>query len=300
MKHASFNETNRVRAVVLYAIGALTGLGLAGYGLFTAQGTTTRKVAPENVAVVNDRPILRSDFINQLENETGAQFGAASRAQQLKVIDEMVREELLVQRGLELDFAQTDQDTRNALVASMSQLAVAQVTLAGVPDEALLRKFYSEHREQYATPGAMTIRNFYLPAAAGSGRAPELLDEIAAALRTGHKDVVVRRYGLKTARGAEDDWYWVAKLHLGDDVFAHVRGLGAGQVYGPWSSADGIHFARMEKNVAPDPLSFEQSRNQVAGDYAKAAQGRLTEDTLTFLRNRARILVAEDYPDYRP
>ena len=108
------DELNVRRAVLLYAAGALAGLGIAGYGLFTASGTTTHSVPPEDMALINQRPILRSDFITQLETETGKTFGSPRRAQKLRVLDEMVREELRVQRGLELDYAETDQDTRNA------------------------------------------------------------------------------------------------------------------------------------------------------------------------------------------
>ena len=60
-----------VGAVVVagfFGIGTIIGLGIAGYGLFTAKGTVTRVVPPENVALVNQRPILRTDFIAQTED----------------------------------------------------------------------------------------------------------------------------------------------------------------------------------------------------------------------------------------
>jgi len=289
---------NPRRAMFLYALGALLGLGLAGYGLFTAEGTVVRKVPPESVALVNNRPILRSDFSTQLENETGAPFSQATRAQQLKVLGDMVREELLVQRGLELDFAETDQDTRNALVSAMTQLAVAQVTLAGVPDEATLRRYFAEHREKYATPGSLTVEDWFLPGTlhADSG----VSDAIVSALRDQPATDVAVRYGLKRATGADQDWYWVAELHLGRALFQHVKSLRAGEVAGPLVQADGVHFAVVRENEAPVLLSFEKSQPQVAGDYARSAQNRLTQDTLTFLRNRSRILIADDYSDYKP
>ncbi len=74
------SAVSTMRAMILCACGALLGLGIAGYGLFTASGTSTRHVPPENVAMVNQRPILRSDFITQLESETGKRFAASSRA----------------------------------------------------------------------------------------------------------------------------------------------------------------------------------------------------------------------------
>jgi parvulin-like peptidyl-prolyl isomerase len=294
-------QTNFWRAVILYALGAVIGLGIAGYGLFTAQGTSTRTVPPEDVATVNQRPILRSDFITQLENETGAPFAQASRAQQLKVLEEMVREELLVQRGLELDFAETDQDTRNALVAAMSQLAVAQVTLAGVPDENALRKFFTEHPQQYKTQGTMTVRDLYLPFT-DSPHATTLAraQQARAALLTEPVDSVVSRYGLKEDARNEEDWYWVAQLHLGAPLFDHLKTLSANEVSEPLALENGVHVVKVLKNVPPVPLTFEQAKRQLANEYATAAETRLTEETLRFLQGRARILIATDYADFRP
>jgi len=56
------------RSMVLLALGALLGLAIAGYGLFTAKGTRSRSVPPEDLALVNNRPILRSDFMAQVQS----------------------------------------------------------------------------------------------------------------------------------------------------------------------------------------------------------------------------------------
>ena len=202
------DEVNFPRAMALYALGALVGLGIAGYGLFTAQGTTTRGVPPEDVAQVNQRPVLRSDFLTQLETETGAKFEQATRAEQLRVLAEMVDEELLVQRGLELDFAETDQDTRNALVAIVKQQMIADVTTS-TATERQLRDWYDSHRADYSTEGTITACDLLLrapQAAAGAagvaGAAPAAAalttaQAAAAALRAGQPlAVVLARNGM--------------------------------------------------------------------------------------------------------
>jgi len=70
------------------------------------------------------------------------------------VLDEMIREELFVQRGLELDFPGTDPDTRSALVAAVEQQVVADVT-THQPADAELQKYFEENRSNYATEGTM-------------------------------------------------------------------------------------------------------------------------------------------------
>lgn len=321
------SEINTMRSMILYAVGALVGLGIAGYGLFTAAGTSTRTVPPEDVALVNQRPILRSDFINQLESETGLKFDESTQADRLKVLDEMVREELLVQRGLELDFAETDQTTRNALVSTITQQATVEVTTSQ-PTEQQLREFYEQHKSQYATDGMMQVRNLVLPAAApavgtkatgvsGSAAAAaptavaiagdpmqsmQLANQAADALRSGvPMEQVMTKYGLIEAQRYDEDYYFAAKYRLGDALFDSIKDLAGGQVSAPLRLKDGVHVVMMLSNKKPVPLGYDASRKQVYGDYNDAAQTRLLDATMRFLRSRSKILIAPDYSGvYKP
>ena len=80
------------RSLIFYAAGAALGLGLAGFALFTAHGTSVRSFPAEDVATVNGRHILRSDFMTQIQVESGVPYAQASRAQREKVLGEMVDE----------------------------------------------------------------------------------------------------------------------------------------------------------------------------------------------------------------
>jgi hypothetical protein len=303
------DEVNFPRAMLLYALGALLGLGLAGYGLFTAQGTVTRSVPPEDMALVNQRPVLRSDFMAQLESETGLRFEQATRADQLRVLGEMIDEELLVQRGLELDFAETDQDTRNALVTIVRQQMVADVAIS-TPTEQQLREWYDAHRDGYSTEGTITVCDLRLAAAKGPvapGGAPvpaaaplpaarALAEGAAAALRAGQPlATVLARTGLENANKCEDNLWFAAKIHLGDELFAAVRDLKAGAVAGPLPRADGLHVLQVLANAAPVPMSFEVAHDKILGDYKADREARITAATMRFLHQRSRITVAEDY-----
>src|SRR5882672_959826 len=99
---ARMAETHPVRSLVLFAAGTALGLGIAAYGLFSVPGTRIVGVPAEDVALVNGRHILRSDFITQIQVETSKPFEATTKEERLKVLQEMVDEELLVQRGLEV------------------------------------------------------------------------------------------------------------------------------------------------------------------------------------------------------
>src|SRR5215472_6561702 len=190
-----FKSVNPARSMTFFGLAALTGLGIAGFGLFTAKGTVTHVVPPENVALVNQRPILRTDFIAQTETELGKTFAETTTAERLKVLDEMIREELFVQRGLELDFPGTDPDTRAALVAAVEQQVVADVTTHQPGDEEL-RKYFAEHAANFSTEGTMTLHNLVLPKAKGAD-AMATAKKAADALRAHEPlDAVLKTYAM--------------------------------------------------------------------------------------------------------
>jgi hypothetical protein len=296
-----FKRVNQARSITCFSLGAAIGLSIAGFGLLTAKGTATHVVPPENVALVNQRPILRTDFIAQTEAELGKPFGEATVAERLKVLDEMIREELFVQRGLELDFPGTDPDTRTALVAAVEQQVVADVT-THQPADAELRKHFEENRASYATEGTMALHNLVLPKAKSSG--PDALATVkkaAEALRAHIPlEEVEKTYGLQEQvpdHASDEQFYFAQKIHLGEALYERALELNDGEVSEPLAADDGVHIVQMVKQVKPLPLTFERVRSQVLNDYITAAKKRLEDADLQYLRDKGDILIADDYAE---
>ena len=289
-----------LRSMILFALGTMLGLGIAGYGLFTAQGTVTHRVPPENVALVNNRPILRTDFIAQTETEFSQPFGETSPAQRLKVLDDMIREELFVQRGLELDFPGTDPDTRSALVAAVLQQVVAEVTVR-TPSEDELRKFYAENETAYAGEGTMILHNFLIRDAKGAGE--ELAQKAVAALKTGATPEQLQALGVEEVvpeHASPEQFYFAEKAHIGEALFARALTLESGAISQPIAQPDGLHILQMVKNTHPTPSSFDKARSQVLNDFLGRARKQVEEADLRYLRNKSDILIADDYAaDYQ-
>lgn len=284
------------RTLILGAAGAILGLVLAGFALLTAEGTRVRAVPPEAVAMVNGRPVLMSDYIAQLEMEINAPFAQATRAQKQKVLQDMISEELLVQRGLEIDEPSVDPDVRAAL-ASAVQTQVAVDAVTKVPDDRELRAYYDANRAAYSSMGVMTVKDF--APARGTDRAKAQAGAAAAvaAIRAGGQaDAIAARYGFAdTGKVAGEELYFAAKIHLGDTLFNAAVGLSAGQVSDPVAQPDGPHFLAVVANVVPMARSFEESRLQVLTDYKKTLETRMQRKEDTFLRERADILIAKAF-----
>lgn len=286
-------RANPTRSLILLAIGAVLGLLIAGFGLFTAKGTAMRGLPPEDVALVNQRPILRSDFVTQTEGFYGMPFAETTKAQRKQIISDMIREELFVQRGLELDLAASDPDVRQALVQGVERQVEADVT-AQHPSDDQLRAWYQAHVGDYSSEGRMTVHDLVTPpgpAAAGkAARASDMLRHGASL------DAVAKATGLADSKKTNgEEFYFAAKIHLGDKLFAAAKALKGGQASDPIVDASGVHVLWMEKNTPPVPLTFEEAREKLTQDYLKAAQARIEKSDEKYLRRKADIEIAPEY-----
>ena len=278
------------RSFVFMGAGALAGLLMAGYSLFTARGTSTLIVPPEDVALVNQQPIARSDFLQQLQTLYGVDLAHATPEQRRKVLDDMIREELFVQRGKELDVAGTDPDVRAAMVNAV-ELEIAADAVTAQPTEAQLRSYFASHRSRYASEGIMTLRDYVFPTgdAKTAAEAAEMFRRAAPA-----PALLDRLHAADSRRVADEEFYFAAKIHLGDVLFAAARDLPDGGVSPPVTQPDGIHVLYMIRNKPPTPFDFAVARDQVLTDYRNDAIGHLRTGDEAFLRKRANVLIADD------
>jgi parvulin-like peptidyl-prolyl isomerase len=268
----------------------LIGLVLAGYSLFTARSASTLIVPAEDVALVNQQPVSRADYLALLQTLYGVDLSHATLEQRHKVLDDMIREELFVQRGKELDVAATDPEVRSALVNAV-ELEIAENAITSQPSEAALRQFFETHQDRYVSEGVMRVRDLLFPASVHD----ELPSE-PAALKKALSDaqMFARLSGRDSGRTKGEEFYFAAKIHLGDELFAAARNLGNGEVSKPIQLPDGIHVLDMQQNKRPVAFDFAAARAQVLSDYRNEAVDKLKSSGEAFLRKRANVLIAED------
>jgi parvulin-like peptidyl-prolyl isomerase len=280
-------QVSLTRSVWVFAIGAVIGLIMAGFALFTAKGTSTLVVPPEDVALVNQQPISRSDFYQRLKALYAVDYEHTTREQRQAELDQMIREELFVQRGKELDVASIDPDVRTAMVGAVEQ-SIAGDVIAGQPSDATLTDYYNAHRGIYSSEGVMTVRDLVFPSATAV--------QAESALLTGQSpDAVATHFGGKdSGRVDGEEFYFAAKIHLGDAMFDAAKALADGRTSAPMPAPDGVHILYMANNRPPVPQDFTEARARVLGDYQTAAITRVQAADEKFLRKRANVLIAED------
>jgi hypothetical protein len=278
------------RSSYLSGTGAMVGLILAGYALFTARGTSTLFVPPEDVALVNQQPLSRTDFLALLQTLYGVDLKHSTPLQRKTALDGMIREELFVQRGKELDLASSDPDVRSALVNAV-EAEIAEDAVTSRPSEAALRKYFDARSAHYSNEGIMTVRDILFSAAdqTAVARAVEVFRTAAPV-----PALVERLHGKLSSRVGDEEFYFAARIHLGDQLFDIARELTDGGVSAPVPAADGIHVLYMLKNIKPVPFTFAEAHDRVLNDYRNDAIARLRTGDESFLWKRANILIAED------
>jgi hypothetical protein len=283
-------RVSSVRSFVLMSIGALIGLFLAGYALFTARGASTLSVPAEDVALVNQQAISRSDYLILLQTLYGVDLSHATREQRQKVLNDMIREELFVQRGKELDLASSDPEVRSALVNAV-ELEISEDAITAQPNEATLHDYYTTHADRYVSEGIMNVRDWVLPAG-DAGDMEAALQALKSAVIP--PETLARLHAHESGKTKGDEFYFAAKVHLGDQLFASARDLSDGTVSAPMQLSDGVHVLYMVTNKRPVPFDFAKARPQVLNDYRNHAIDQLKAGDESFLRKRANVRIADD------
>ena len=303
-EYFDLSQPSARRSFTLLAIGALVGLAIAGYSLFTSKGTRGHTVPAEAIALVNQRQVLRSDFMSQVQTQFSMPFEQTTAAQRQQVLQDMINEELMMQRGLDMDLPSYDPDVRTALVAGV-ELEVTADVLAQQPSDEELRAYYAAHRERYVGEGIMKLRDLLLPNDVAQGDAALATARSAvAALRGGMlPDAANQKFGMKDSGrfvdGGKIDlgniFEFATRIKLGDALYAAVGPLEGGQVSDPVVAPEGVHVFVMIEHQLPHQMTYEEARDRVWTDLKNDRQNKVKDSNLSYLRSRADILIAPDY-----
>jgi parvulin-like peptidyl-prolyl isomerase len=290
--------------MLFLACGALIGLAIAGYGLFTAKGTRSSGVPAEAVALVNQRQILRSDFMTQTETQYSVPVAQTTREQREKILEDMINEELMMQRGLEIDLPSYDPDVRNALVAGV-ELEVTADVVAQQPTSEELHAYYERHRSRYSSEGIMQLRDLVVrtDASRSAAAAHAVAIKTAAEIRAGQPlDEVIKRYGLVDSgrfmaaghTDLGDIFEFAVRAKADDALYNALSPLKDGEISDPIDESDGIHLIAMIKRRLPVSQTFAQASNRVWADVKREAEAKVRAANLAYLHGRADIVVAPD------
>jgi hypothetical protein len=289
--------TEERRAGALLSLGVVGGIALAAFGIVRS-GSGPGPELRGAVAVVNGQPISR---------ETFARFTATVAAERKQteldeatrkhLLERMIDEELLFQRGLALGLPRHEPTARRAVVAALvaSISAEAEAVEPGGRD---LRRFYDENRERFTRPGRLDVDLAWV---ATDGR-PEVLafrqaQEIARRARAGESFAALREeLGDEPVAplpgGALP--FETLRQYLGPTLAQASLRLGEGEVAEPLRAGDGYAVLYLERRVPGEQAPFEEVREEVRREWLRERGDRALRDYVDDLRSAGDVRIFEE------
>lgn len=286
-------DTSR-RPVALLIGGALLGAALAALGL-TAPARSTALPAGV-VALVNGQPIRADDYARALEALAADKRAELTDADRRRVLDRLIEEELLVQRGLALGLARNDRRVRADLTTTVIDGVVSDAS-EQQPSDIELSAFFDANRDRFAGPGRLRVRQVFVRVTTPTDPAAEArAAEAARRVRAGESiESVADALGDRPLSPVPDALLPPAKLrdYLGPTALRAALDLAPGAVSEPVRSGTGYHVLQVVETQPDAVPGLAEIRPQVEAEYRRRAGEDALRAYLDELRGSAEIVVAE-------
>jgi hypothetical protein len=280
--------------------GAATGLLLALSGLLRSDDAGP-PLPREAVARVGDTLVLRADYERALAALAADRRQPLGPADRRFVLERLVDEALLVERGLELDLGARDPRIRADLVQAVVGLVTAQgEEAAGAPDEAALRAFYERESPWFRRPGRLRVEALLFRERPGESadQSQARADEARGRWQGGEPWHLLSGLADPPVVPVESGWTTLARLadRLGATPARSLGELAPGQVSQPVRGADGLWVLRVVEREPGRLLAFEEVRDQVEREWLRRAGEEALVRFLEERRSLATVTLAQGLP----
>ncbi|MCW8832200.1 MAG: peptidylprolyl isomerase [Colwellia sp.] len=136
---------------------------------------------PSLIATVNNISIDKSNYLNQLNALAEDKRNELSNQDAERVLSRIIEEELLVQRGLEVRLAETDRQTRTAIVSSMISMITADAK-SYQPNEQELKAFYQQYQNHFKHNARFAIQKLNITSTNAMEDAKVIAEQLGAGI----------------------------------------------------------------------------------------------------------------------
>ena len=231
--------------------------------------------AADSTIVIDAARVERLASLYQLQTGT-----PASATERERLVQDFVRDEVLVREARKLGLDEGDELVRRRMVQKMEFLN-ASVTDLAQPTDSQLREFHRAHAAQFTAPARLSFSQvFFSPDVRGPDAARDAAREAAheatraaqaadpsnsADTPRGDRSPVATRFENVTREQVQ--------LAFGQrPIVEALLQAPLDQWMGPVESGFGWHLVRVSQRAEPTPLSFEQAREAVAAAWQRQAR----------------------------
>lgn len=227
-----------------------------------------RAALPEDaVARVGDRLIARDGYLRAVAAVEADRRSPLSPDERRRVLERLIDEELLVQRGLALGLPESDARVRSTLVSEV--MNTTGLAARPVLDATALQQHYRDHLDRFSPAGRLHVRAARFVGGVAQPHSPPVPDGL-----------------LPPAK---------LEAYLGPALVREVLDLQAGERRVVETPAGAVELTLVAREPGA-PLPFEQVREAVRQDALRVADEAAVRALLDRLREERPVIVAPQLP----
>ena len=281
-------RTQRYTPFIL-GVGAAIGILLSVAGALVP---TTSDFSGHVIARVNEKGISSQDLAFALGRLSHGR--PTTHEQRLQVLQHLIDQELLIQRGVEIGLLDSDRTVRKAISMSVIDATVA-AAVATEPSEEELRAFHASHQAVFTLPARAHVQQLYCAAKGDLTKAKARAEQAVAALSRGVSFTEVRdRYGDSDPNPPPDAPVpaYVLQRSLGPTLTHIALTLKAGAFSSPWQLPAGYHILRLVAYQPEQVQPYETAQQTVKAEYFRRKRDDALQNYLDHLRQQATVVLS--------
>ena len=272
--------------------GILLGLLFILLGTFNSQ--REENLTDDIVALVDNHPILRSDLDLALEALSMNKENPLTDEQIRLVRERLIDEQLLLQRGIDLNLHQTSNPIRKLIVNSMIDSILSENNDFLLEDSDL-ESFYNDNISFFLPAKQLRLKRIFIQFRSQE-EDEEKLDAIRSRLIGGEDfDVVSNEEGDSYLPEIPDTFLPERKLkdYMDPVLVKNAFNLKDGQITSEIETKEGYNFLYLVESEKGEPLPFIDMKSKVKGEYIRRKDEEALLNYLTWLRKKYNIIYNE-------
>ena len=273
-------------------VGILLGLVLIFIGIFNPD--KKQKLSDDIVALVDNHPILKSDLDLALKALSMNKDNQITSEQIQLVKDRLIDEQLLLQRGIDLDLHQTSNPIRKLIVNSMIDNILSENNDFLIDDKNL-KKFYNDNISFFLPSKELRLKLIFLKFRSQE-EDEKRLDTIRERLINGDDfDIVSKEEGDTYLPEIPDTFLPERKLkdYIDPNLVKNAFNLEDGQITSEIETDKGYCFLYLVESEKGEPLPFENMRDKIKSEYKRRKDEEALLNYIEWLRKKYDIIYNE-------